>query len=134
MTIFEFLKRHELRLRIPQRNDFGLRVSDCYRENSDEAPPKVEQQEGPHLFQVRDYPETFERQMMVLFNEWSEASEFGRRLRVPDEGEQIKAARVVLRRKKKPEPSENEPQPIVRKRKRIVRGEQFSSPRGSEQE
>lgn len=131
MTIFEFLKRHDLRLRIPQRNDFGLRVSDSYRAQFEEAPPKIEQQEGNHLFKVRDYPATFERQMMIDFNEWSEASGFGRRLNVPDEGESIKAARVVLRRSKKPESKvsdgRNAEMPNQIKRKRIIREDRYTS-------
>jgi hypothetical protein len=131
MTIFEFLKRHDLKLRIPQRNDFGLRVSDSYRAAYEEAPPKIEQQEGNHLFKVRDYPETFERQMMIDFNAWAESVGFGRKLNVPDEGESIKAARVVLRRTKKPESQPSDSRgggtPNVIKRKRISRDERFSS-------
>ena len=136
MTIFEFLKRHDLKLRIPQRNDFGLRVSDSYRAQYEEAPPKIEQQEGNHLFKVRDYPATFERQMMIDFNAWSESAGFGRRLTVPEEGEQIKAARVVLRRAGKPESSKSagtNSEPNVIKRKRISRDprDQRMSPYGS---
>ena len=130
MTIFEFLKRHDLKLRIPQRNDFGLRVSDSYRAQYEEAPPKIEQQEGNHLFKVRDYPTTFD------FNAWSESAGFGRRLTVPEEGEQIKAARVVLRRAGKPESSKSagtNSEPNVIKRKRISRDprDQRMSPYGS---
>jgi hypothetical protein len=131
MTIFEFLKRHDLKLRIPQRNDFGLRVSDSYRAAYEEAPPKIEQQEGNHLFKVRDYPETFERQMMIDFNDWSEAAGYGRKLNVPDEGESIKAARVVLRRAKKPESESGSfgggETPVVHKRKRITRDTKYTS-------